>query len=86
MVGAPSERGVLAGEVNQGNDDVGEPNNESVIEVGEPQDCLDFLEISRGWPDTDSIGLGHVHGDASGGDHEAQELNLLHVEQALLGF
>src|SRR5882724_1835192 len=86
VVGASSERGVLAGEVNQGNDNVGEPNNESMIEVGEPQECLDCLELSRGRPDTDSIGLGCVHGDASGSDHEAQELNLLHVEQALLGF
>src|SRR5882724_5319627 len=41
VVGAPSERGVLAGEANQGNDNVGEPDNESTIEVGEPQECLD---------------------------------------------
>src|SRR5882724_517277 len=86
VVRAPSEWGVLAGEANQGNDDVGEPNNESTIEVGEPQEHLDCLEISQGWPDADSIGLGRVHGDASGSDHEAQELNLLCVEQALLGF
>ena len=86
VVRAPSKWGVLAGEVNQGNDDVREPNNELAIEVGEPQECLDCLEISRGQPDTDRIGLGHVHGDASGGDHEAQELNLLRVEQALLEF
>src|SRR5882724_1264898 len=86
VVKAPSEWGVLAGEANQGNDDVGEPNNESVIEVGKPQECLDCLEISRGRPDADSIGLGCVHGDASGSDPEAQELNLLRVEQALLGF
>src|SRR5882724_565466 len=86
VVRAPSEWGVLAGEANQGNDDVREPNNESAIEVGKSQECLDCLEISRGQPDADSISVGHVHGDASGGDHEAQELNLLHVEQALLGF
>src|SRR5882724_11755083 len=86
VVGAPSEWGVLAGEANQGNDNVGGPNNESTIEVGKPQEHLDCLEISWGWPDADSISLGRVHGDASGGDHEAQELNLLRVEQALLGF
>src|SRR5882724_8353142 len=86
VVRAPSERGVLAGEVNQGDDDLGEPNNESAIGFGEPQECLDCLKISQGWPDADSISFGHVHGDASGSDHEAQELNLLHVEQAFLGF
>jgi len=72
--------------VNQGDDNVGEPHNESAIKVGKPQECLDCLEVSWSWPDADSIGLGHVHGDASGSDHESQELNLLHVEQALLGF
>src|SRR5882724_4855966 len=66
VVRAPSEWGVLAGEANQGNDDVEEPNNESAIEVGEPQECLDCLEISQGWPDADSIGLCCVHGDAMG--------------------
>src|SRR5882724_7346691 len=86
VVRAPSEWGVLAGEANQGNDDVGEPDNESTIEVDESQKCLDCLEISWGQPVTDSISLGRVHGDASGGDHEAQELDLLCVEQALLGF
>src|SRR5882672_1365533 len=35
MIGTPGERGVLAGETNEGDDDVGEPNNESAIEVGE---------------------------------------------------
>jgi len=50
VVGAPSEWGVLAGEANQGNDDAGEPDNESTIEVGESQKCLDCLEISRGRP------------------------------------
>jgi len=44
------------------------------------------LESSRGRPDADSIGLGCVHGDAQGGDHKTKELNLLRVEQALLGF
>src|SRR5882724_7952599 len=86
VVGAPSERGVLVGEANQGNDDVREPQEESTIEVGESQERLDCLEISRGRPDADSISLGHVHGDATGSDHEAQELDLLRVEQALLGF
>ena len=57
-----------------------------MIEVGEPQESLDCLEVSRGQPDADSISLGGVHGDASGSDHKTQELNLLHVEQALLGF
>src|SRR5882724_10394532 len=86
VVGAPSEWGVLVGEANQGNDNVREPDNESTIEVGESQKCLDCLEISQSRPVADSIILGRVHGDASGGDHEAQELNLLCVEQALLGF
>jgi len=57
-----------------------------VIKVGKPQEFLDCLEVSQGWPDTDCIGFGHVHGDASGGDHKAHELNLLHVEKAFLGF
>src|SRR5882724_10748594 len=86
VVRAPSEWGVLAGEANQGNDDVGEPNNESAIEVSKPQECLDCLEISWGQPDADSVSLGRVHGDASGSDHKTQELNFLHVEQALLRF
>jgi len=34
VVGTPGERGVFASEANQG-DDVGKPNNESVIEVSE---------------------------------------------------
>ena len=58
VVGAPSKRGVLTGEANQGNDNVGEPNNESAIEVGEPQECLDCLEVSWGQPDADCISFG----------------------------
>ena len=34
VVGAPGEWGVLACEANQGVDNVGEPHNESAIEVG----------------------------------------------------
>jgi len=44
------------------------------------------LRLVWSWPDADSVGLGGVHGDAGGSDHKAQELNLLSVEQALLGF
>jgi len=47
---------------------------------------MDYLEINQGWPDTDSFSLGSVHGEASGSDHKAQELDLLSVEQTLLGF
>src|SRR5882724_8826667 len=86
VVGAPDERCILSGEANQGDDDVREPLNESTIKVGETQECLDCFEVSWGRPDTDRISLGHVHGDATGSDHEAQELYLLCVEQALLGF
>src|SRR5882724_4040916 len=86
VVGAPDEQGILLGEANQGDDDVGEPLNELTIKVGETQECLDCFEVSRGRPDTDRIGLGGVHRDASGSNHKAQELNLLHVEQALFGF
>src|SRR5882724_10382107 len=86
MVRAPSKQGVFAGEANQGNDDVGEPDNESAIEIGESQEHLDCLKISRGQPGADSVGLGGVHGDASGSNHKAQELNVLHVEQTLFGF
>src|SRR5882724_9733430 len=82
----PDERGVLVGETNQGYDDVREPHNESVIKVGETQEGLDCLEVSCGRPDTDHVGLGSVHRDASGGNHKTQELNLLCVEQALLRF
>ena len=35
IIGAPGERGVLAGEMDEGNDNVREPNNELVVEVGE---------------------------------------------------
>ena len=59
------------------------------MKVGETQECLDCLEVSRGQPDTDHIGLGSVHGNASGGDHKTQELDLLHMKhmkQALLRF
>src|SRR5882724_4310623 len=86
VVGAPDERGILSGEANQGDDDVGEPLNELTIKVGKTQECLDCFEVSRGWPDTDHIGLGGVHRDASGSNHKAQELNLLCVKQALFGF
>jgi len=71
LVRAPDEWGVLVGEVNQGDNDVGEPNNESAIEVSETQEHLDCVEVRQGQPDADSIGLGSVHGDSSGGDHEA---------------
>jgi len=33
--GAPGERGVLVGEANQGDDNVGEPHDESAIKVSE---------------------------------------------------
>src|SRR5882724_10879385 len=57
-----------------------------MIEVGEAQECLDCFEISQGQPPTDCVGLGSAHGNASGGDHETQELNPLHMKQALLRF
>ena len=85
MVGAPGEWGVFVHEVNQGDNDVGEPHNELAIEVSETSECLDCLEVCQGWPYTDCIGLGYVHGDASGGDHETQEFNLMCVEQAHSG-
>ena len=71
VVGTPGEWGVLAGEANQGDDNVGEPHNESVIKVGKTQECLDCLEVSRGWPEPNCISLGRIHRDASGGDHKA---------------
>ena len=86
VVRAPSERGVLAGEVNQGDNDVRELHNKSAIRVGETQEFLDCLEVSWGQPDTDHVSLGSVHSDARGSDHKAQELDLLSVQQALLGF
>src|SRR5882724_1802045 len=57
VVRAPGEWGVLVGEVNQRDDNVGEPHNELAIEVGETQECLDCFEVSRGWPDTDSMAV-----------------------------
>src|SRR5882672_9577164 len=42
-------------------------------------------KVSRGQPDADGVGLGSVHGDASGSDHKAQEFDLLSVEQTLFG-
>jgi len=66
VVRAPGEWDVLVGEANQGDDNVREPNNEPAIEVGKTQEHLDCFEISWGQPDADSIGLGHIHGDASG--------------------
>ena len=45
VIGAPGKWGVLAGEANQGDDDVGEPHNESSIEVGKAQECLHCFEI-----------------------------------------
>jgi len=56
--GAPSEQGVLVGEVNQGNDDVGEPNNESVIEVGNPKNAWTALRLVRVGQDADCVGFG----------------------------
>src|SRR5882672_192655 len=35
LIGIPGKRGDLAGEMNEGDDNVREPNNESAIEVGE---------------------------------------------------
>jgi len=46
VIGAQVNR-CPCGEANQGDDDVGEPDNESTIEVGKSQKCLDCLEISR---------------------------------------
>jgi len=37
--GAPGEQGVLAGESESGYDDVGEPNNESAIELANPKNA-----------------------------------------------
>jgi len=51
-----------------------------------PKNAWTAFEVSQGWPNADSIGFGGVHGDASGGDHKAQEFNLMSVEQTLLGF
>ena len=56
------------------------------IKVGKTKESLDCLEVSQGRPDGDSIDLGAFHADASRGDHETQELNLLSVEQTLLRF
>jgi len=36
VVRCPGERGILACEVNQRDDDIGKPQNESAIEVGKP--------------------------------------------------
>src|SRR5882724_10930201 len=58
VVRAPDERGILSGKANQGDDNVGEPLNESMIKDGKTQECLDCFEGSRGQPDTDSISLG----------------------------
>src|SRR5882724_12010932 len=52
VVRAPGEWGVIAHEVNQGDDNVRESYNELAIEVGEPQECLDCFEVGWGWPDT----------------------------------
>jgi len=71
MVGALGEQGVLVCEANQGDDNVREPHNELAIKVGETQEHLDCLEVSWGWPDTDHVSFGCVHGDSSGGDHKA---------------
>jgi len=79
MVRTPCEQGVLASEADQG-DDVRKSHNESAVEVGKAEKCLDCLEVSWGQPDADSISFGSVHGDACGGDHKAQELDLLSVE------
>ena len=49
------------GGMNQGYDDVREPHNESEIKVGETQEGMDCLEVSRGRPDTDCVSLGGVH-------------------------
>src|SRR5882724_11281783 len=35
VVGAPDERGILSGEANQGDDNVGEPHDESAIKFSE---------------------------------------------------
>ena len=71
VVGTPDEWGILVGEVNQGDDDVREPHNESAIKVGETQECLDCLEVSRGQSDANHISLGYIYRDASGGDYKA---------------
>ena len=82
----PQANGVSLGVRQIGYDNVREPHNELVIEVGETQECLDCLEVNWGQPDTDHISLGGVHRYASGGNHKTQELNILRVEQTLLGF
>jgi len=47
VVRAPGEWGVFLHEANQGDDNVGEPHNESAIEVGKPQEHLNCLELVR---------------------------------------
>src|SRR5882724_2609556 len=82
----PQANGVSLGVRQIGYDNVREPHNESAIKVGKTQECLDCLKVSWGWPNTNHISLGSVHGDGSGGDHKSQELNLLCMKQALLRF
>jgi len=85
VIGAPGKLGVLAGEMNERYNDVREPHNESVIEVGKPKNAWTALRfIGVGQMLTVSVLL--CPWRCSGGDHEAQEFNPLHVEQALLGF
>jgi len=73
------------GEANQGNDDVGEPNNESVIEVGEPKKAWTALRLVWGWPDLTAFGLA-MSMEMPVGVTMKPRTNLLHVEQGLLGF
>jgi len=75
--GAPDSTGILSGEANQGDDNVGEPHDEiGDKKLAKPKNCLDYLEIGRrGQMLTASVWL--CHRDASRGNHEAQELDLL---------
>jgi len=54
--------------------------------LAKPKKAWTALRLVGVGQNTDHVGLGSVHRDARGGNHKTQELNLLCVEQALLGF
>jgi len=47
VVRSPGERGVLVGEMNQRDDNIREPHNESVVEVHKAKECLNCFEVAR---------------------------------------
>lgn len=82
----PFERMVFAGEGGEWFDNIGVFVNESTIKVSEPEEGLNFADVSGDRPRLDNFCFRGIHGDAVGGNYEPEVFNRGGVERTLFGF